>query len=74
MKTVAMKHCQHRRSPTVTLELDEFELITLAALVEEGRKVMNASSPCTEMRERMDAVGAEFMSVLGHLELLPAND
>jgi hypothetical protein len=72
MKTVALEHCQRRRIPTVTLELDEFELITLVALVEEGRKVMNGAPHPTEMRSRMDAVAAEFTTLLGHLELLAA--
>ena len=72
MKTVALDHCLRRRIPTVTLEMDEFELITLVALVEEGRKVMNTAPNPTEIRAKMDAVAAEFTTVLGHLELLAA--
>ncbi|TXS92856.1 hypothetical protein FV139_12885 [Parahaliea maris] len=74
MRTIALEHCLDRRSPLVTLEFDEFELITLVALVEEGCKALQASPGHNEMRDQMEAVAAEFVTVLGHLELIAANE
>ncbi|WP_116364317.1 hypothetical protein [Parahaliea mediterranea] len=73
MKTIALDHCLQRHSPLVTLQFDEFELITLVALVEEGRKALHAGFDGSELHQRMDAIAGEFTTVLGHLELAAAN-
>ncbi|GAB3271497.1 hypothetical protein [Parahaliea aestuarii] len=73
MKTIALEHCLQRHSPLVTLQFDEFELITLVALVEEGRKALRAGSDGSDLHRRMDGIAAEFTTLLGHLELAAAN-
>ena len=68
MKTVAMSDtpCGSR----VTLELTEFELTTLVALVEEGRKRLTDNSDPGLIHTNMGLVAEEFTRLLGHLELL----
>lgn len=73
LKTVALAMDASRESPRVTLEFSEFELVSLAALVEEGRRVLRGK-PANVMTPLMDAVAGEFMTVLGHLELLTTSE
>lgn len=56
----------------VTLELTEFELTALVALVEEGRKRLTDNGETALMHSRMELVADEFTRLLGHLELLQA--
>ena len=54
----------------VTLQLDEFELTTLAALVEQGQRRLHGKHGRRGLHDNMTAVADEFRSLLGHLELL----
>lgn len=70
MKTIDL--ARDREGTLVTLELSEFELTTLVALVEEGRLSLH-SGPGT-LHQHMTATAEEFCSLLGHLELLAADE
>ena len=72
MKTAAMR--QHPDAATVTVELNEFELTALVALVEEGRKRLTENARGGLIQARMGLVADEFMRLLGHLELLQTED
>jgi hypothetical protein len=72
MKTVTLR--EEGNGTSVTLELNEFELTTLVALVEEGRKRLGESAATAPLHLRMKVVADEFTSLLGHLELLSADD
>ena len=58
----------------VTLELGEFELTTLVALVEQGQNQLRYCPGTAELHEHMVETANEFRSLLGHLVLLAAND
>ena len=68
MKTVAMSETPG--GARVTVELTEFELTALVALVEEGRKRLTDTSDPGLIRSSMGRVADEFTRLLGHLELL----
>ena len=68
MKTVKLSDTPD--GARVTLELTEFELTALVALVEEGRKRLPENSGATLIQARMGLVADEFTRLLGHLELL----
>jgi hypothetical protein len=54
----------------VTIQFTEFELMTLAALVERGQAGVDASTgdyAC--IRSAINTVADEFKSLLGHFEL-----
>jgi hypothetical protein len=54
----------------VTLELTEFELTVLAALVEQGQLQLSESNRGgTLLHSKMMQVASEFRSLLGHLDL-----
>lgn len=72
MKTIALQ--EKLGESAVTVEFTEFELTALVALVEEGRQRLCAESDPTALHQRFDALAQEFCSLLGHLELLPANN
>ena len=64
MKTVDLK------DNLVTLELTEFELTVLAALVEQGQQQLSGrNSGGTLLHSKMTQVASEFRSLLGHLDL-----
>ena len=69
MKTVDL--ARDSAGTVVTLELSEFELTILVALVEEGRQRLR-SVPA--LQRDMIATADEFCSLLGHLELLAADE
>lgn len=58
----------------VTLELNELELTILTALVEQGQQQLRSASPSLALHGHMAAVANEFRSLLGHLELLAADE
>jgi hypothetical protein len=58
----------------VTLELNELELVTLVALVEQGQQRLHGKQGMAGLHENMVAIADEFRSLLGHLELLAADD
>lgn len=72
MKTVTMSETPD--GPRVTVELTEFELTALVALVEEGRKRLTGSGETSPIQSRMGLVADEFTRLLGHLELLQTED
>ena len=55
----------------VTVELTEFELTALVALVERGQDgvSLDRNSGHYEMRQTIHTVANEFRSLLGHFEL-----
>ena len=55
----------------MTLELNEYELTALVALVEQGKQRLDGR---LGLHKSMLAVADEFGSLLGHLELLAADD
>ena len=64
MKTVDLK------DNLVTLELTEFELTVLAALVEQGQlQLSGGNRGGTLLHSKMTQVASEFRSLLGHLDL-----
>lgn len=71
MKTIDLT--QDRAGILVTLQLSEFELTTLVALVEEGRQRLHSGLATGVLQQTMAATAEEFCSVLGHLELLAAD-
>ena len=58
----------------VTLQLNEFELTGLVALVEEGQRRLHGKPETKDLHAEMHATADEFRSLLGHLELLSANE
>ena len=75
MKTVDLS--RGRAGAVVTLELNELELTTLVALVEQGQRGLHGGrgvQELHELHEKMAAIADEFRSLLGHLELLVADD
>lgn len=72
MKTVDL--ARNRNGTLVTLELSEFELTTLVALVEEGRQRLQGNPGLTALHQVMTATADEFCSLLGHLELVAAEE
>ena len=72
MKTVNLT--RDRTGSRVTLEFDETELTTLVALVEEGRQRLHGNPLLAALHEEMASTADEFCSLLGHLELLAANE
>mgnify|MGYP001054310300 FL=1 len=72
MKTVAMSDTPG--GARVTVELNEFELTALVALVEEGRKRLTENSDRGHIHTSMGLVADEFTRLLGHLELLQAEN
>jgi hypothetical protein len=72
MKTVDL--ARNRNGTLVTLELSEFELTTLVALVEEGRQRLHGNPEVTALHQVMTATADEFCSLLGHLELVAAEE
>ena len=72
MKTVDL--ARDRNGTLVTLELSEFELTTLVALVEEGRQRLSGGPLLPALQREMVATADEFCSLLGHLELLAADE
>jgi hypothetical protein len=72
MKTVNLT--AGKAGATVTLELNELELTTLVALVEQGQQRLHGKQGMAGLHANMVAVADEFRSLLGHLELLAADD
>lgn len=56
-------------SARIGLELDEFELTALVALVEEGKNRLRGRERPSNLHQAIDIVGEQFCSLLGHLEL-----
>jgi len=55
---------------TITVELTEFEVTALAALVERGQLGIDLKEPDTTcIRTAISEVADEFKSLLGHFEL-----
>jgi len=72
MKTLDIENdCSGAR---LTLQLDELELTTLVALVEQGARQLDRRDQPGSLHARMAAIAGEFCSLLGHLELLAADD
>ncbi len=64
MKTRAMAQ------ESVTVELTEFELTALAALVERGQMLVGLDDEeQQEIRRAIHSIADEFRSLLGHFEL-----
>lgn len=72
MKTIALQKSQGESA--VTVQLTDTELTVLVALVEQGRKRLHHADGLKPLHQRFDATAEEFCSLLGHLELLEAND
>lgn len=72
MKTIALQ--RSRGESAVTVELTDTELTVLVALVEQSRKRLHHVDGLTHLHQQFDATAEEFCSLLGHLELLEAND
>jgi len=72
MKTVDLT--RGKAGTAVTLELNEFELTTLVALVEQGQQRLHGGREPRDLHHSMSAIADEFRSLLGHLELLAADD
>ena len=72
MKTVALT--QEPSGAVITLALTELELTTLAALVEQGQHRLGRNPQLAQLHSTMDHIADEFRSLLGHFELLVAND
>lgn len=72
MKTLDLKN--DRTGARLTLQLEEFELTSLVALVEQGMLQLGGSEEQRSLHARMASVAAEFCSLLGHLELLAADE
>jgi hypothetical protein len=58
----------------ITLELNELELTTLVALVEQGQQRLCGKQGMQSLHGKMAAIADEFCSLLAHLELLAADD
>jgi hypothetical protein len=72
MKTVDLARDRH--GTLVTVELSEFELTSLVALVEEGRRRLHSNVDVLALHRDMTATADEFCSLLGHLELLATDE
>lgn len=72
MKTLDL--ARDRTGTRVTVELSEFELTTLVALVEEGRQRLRGEPRVPALQRDMIATADEFCSLLGHLELLATDE
>lgn len=72
MKTVALQ--RSCGESTVTVEFTDTELTVLVALIEQGRKRLHNADGLVHLHQRIDAMADEFCSLLGHLELLAANE
>ena len=72
MKTVNLT--AGKAGATITLELNELELTTLVALVEQGQQRLHGKQGMARLHRDMAAIADEFRSLLGHLELLAADD
>jgi hypothetical protein len=59
---------------TVSVELTEFELTALVALVEEGRERLTRGDKRSSLHQRFEYIADEFSQLLAHFELLSAND
>lgn len=72
MKTLAIE--AGPMSSTVSVELTEFELTALVALVEEGRIRLTRGESASSLHQRFVYIADEFSRLLAHFELLSAND
>jgi hypothetical protein len=72
MKTTDLKNT--RSGAQLTLQLDEFELTSLVALVEQGLRQLGDREAPGSLHAHMASVATEFCSLLGHLELLAESD
>lgn len=53
----------------IGLELDEFELTALVALVEQGKQRLRGREQSSDLHLAIDVVADQFCSLLAHLEL-----
>ena len=72
MKTIDLTNA--RSGVQLTLQLDEFELTSLVALVEQGARQLGDREQPGSLHAQMASIATEFCSLLGHLELLAADD
>jgi hypothetical protein len=72
MKTVALAKAESGMQ--VTVELDELELTTLVALVEQGSQNLTANVSARLLHTAMADIAGEFCSLLGLLELAGADE
>lgn len=72
MKTVALT--KNHAGGRVALELNELELTSLVALVEQGKLQLRNRPQLQPLHARMTVIADEFCSLLGHLELVPADE
>lgn len=72
MKTISL--AQEPGGALIKLEFTELELTTLAALVEQGQQKLCGHPQLAQLHSSMSNIADEFRSLLGHFELLVAND
>ncbi|MEM8660048.1 MAG: hypothetical protein AAGF35_04100 [Pseudomonadota bacterium] len=80
MKTIDL--ARRNNDTMVTVQLSEYELALLVALVEQGKRQLqdHPASAVLQghvsalLRSKMKDTADEFCSLLGHLELLAANE
>ena len=72
MKTVALT--KDHVGGRVVLELNELELTSLVALVEQGQLQLRNRPQLQPLHAHMTAIADEFCSLLGHLELVPVDE
>ena len=72
MKTTAI--FQEQSGTGIGLELSEFELTALVALVEEGQERLRGREQATDLYRAIDLVADQFCSLLAHLELAETGD
>lgn len=72
MKTIDPEN--DRNGARLTLQLDEFELTSLVAMVEQGLRLLGDFPEPGSLHGHMASVATEFCSLLGHLELLAQSD
>lgn len=72
MKTVDLT--TDKAGTLVTVQLNELELTTLVALVEQGQQRLDGHHGVDGLHDTMTVIADEFRSLLGHLELLAAGD
>ncbi len=70
MKTISLQ--DGHDGIRVAVEFNELELTALAALVEQGQRYLPAGR-ASALHRCMHRVAEEFLSLLGHLELSPAD-
>jgi hypothetical protein len=58
----------------IGLELDEFELTALVALVEQGKQRLRGREHSSDIHQAIDLVADQFCSLLAHLELAAADE